>query len=180
MDKQGFKGIVRIKKFNKDGVAQKLFQGNKVWDFLHKIFNLDIQIDGLTGEFTYEGVGYNAVTNKGIEIFMKRGGGLTINALSHMAIGEGTGGTTALASEITTGGGERASVTPTSELTTNAGDTLRFVNTFSFTDAFAVTEEGLLNAGASGDLGAYRTFPAVNVDDGDSLEITHDLVGSAS
>jgi Cu/Ag efflux protein CusF len=97
-----------------------------------------------------------------------------------MGLGIGTPTTTALGSEITTGGGERAAVTPSSQTTTVTGDTIRSTNTYSFTDTFAVTEEGLFNAVSSGDMIASRSFSAINVANGDSLQITHDIVFSAS
>lgn len=182
MDKTqvGFKGIVKLQLFDKDGNAKHLFQGNRVWDFLHDTFGVDIKLPFVTGRFTFEGIGYNAVTDAGISEIMKLAGGVTASPISHMAIGTGTGGTTALTTEIVADGGERAVVTPTSETTTSTGDTVRSVNTFTFTGSYAVTEEGLLNAGASGDLIAYRTFSAVNVASGDSLQITHDIVGASA
>lgn len=174
------KGIVRIQLQDKDGNSKPIFQSNALWDVIKKAFDLDIKLPFITGKYTTEGVMYNTITTAGLSETAKLLGGVAADAISHMAIGIGTGGTTALNSEISTGGGERAAVTPTSQTTTSTGDTVRSVNTFEFTDTFAVTEEGLLNAASSGDLIAYKEFSAVNVADGDSLQITHDIVMSTT
>jgi hypothetical protein len=165
---------------DKDGNRKPLFQNNKVWDVVHDLLNIDLKIPYITGKWTYEGVVHNAITNAGLSETAKLLGGVAADAISHMAIGIGTGGTTALNSEITDGGGERDAVTPTSETTSTSGDTIECDNTFSFTDSFAVTEEGLFNDASAGDMIAYRTFSAINVANGDSLQITHDIVMSTS
>ena len=179
-EKTGVKGIVRMRLFDKEGNQKTLFQGNGLWDILNKSLGIDLKVPFLTGNYTLEGVMYNLITNAGLSETAKLLGGVSADAISHMAIGIGTGGTTTLNSEIVTGGGARAAVTPTSETTTSTGDTVRSVNTFEFSDTFAVTEEGLFNNESAGDMIAYRTFSAVNVADGDSLQITHDIVMSTT
>jgi len=180
IEKTGMKGIVRIQLLDKEGNNKPIFQGNKVWDVIQKALKLDVRLPFITGRYTLEGVMYNTITTAGISETAKLLGGVAADAISYMAIGIGTGGTTTLNSEITTGGGARSAVTPTSETTDSSGDTARSVETFNFTGTFAVTEEGLLNADSSGDLIAYKTFSAVNVADGDSLQITHDIVVSTT
>ena len=174
------RGIVKIQLLDKDGNNKPIFQGNSLWDAINKAFKLDIKLPFITGKYMTEGVSYNTITTAGLSEAAKLLGGVAADAISYMAIGIGTGGTTTLNSEIVTGGGERDAVTPTSQTTSTSGDTARSVNTFSFTAGFAVTEEGLLNASSAGDLIAYKTFSAVNVADGDSLEITHDVVMSTT
>lgn len=176
IDKTGMKGIVELKLYDAEGRAKSLFQPNKVWDMLNKLFKADVRIPFITGTWTKTSVVYNTVTTAGLSECAKLLGNIAADPISHMAIGIGTGGTTTLNSEITTGGGQRAAVTPTSETTTSSGDTVQSVHTFSFTGSFAVTEEGLFNAASNGDLIAYRTFSAVNVANGDSLQITHKIV----
>lgn len=176
----GMKGIVRIQLLDKEGNSKSIFQGNNLWEKINKALKLDVRLPFITGRYTREGVMYNTITTAGLSETAKLLGGVAADPVSHMAIGIGTGGTTALNSEITTGGGERDAVTPTSQTTTSTGDTIRCVNTFEFTDTFAVTEEGLLNAESTGDLIAYKTFSAVNVASGDSLQITHDIVMSTT
>jgi len=179
-DNAGMKGIVKIQLLDKEGNSKSIFQGNDLWEKINKAFKLDVRLPFITGRYTKEGVMYNTITTAGLAVTAKRLGGVTANSISHMAIGTGTGGTTTLFSEITTGGGARAVVTPTSQTTSTTGDTIRCTKTFEFTGTFAVTEEGLLNASSSGDLIAYKTFSAVNVANGDSLQITHDIVMSTT
>lgn len=95
----------------------------------------------------------------------------------YLAIGTGTtaaaAGDTALQTEITTGGGARASATATQVTTSVTNDTTQLVYTWNFTSTFAVTEEGILDAASSGNLLAHQVFSAVNVANGDSLQVTH-------
>lgn len=178
--KIGMRGIVEMELRDELGNSKKIFQGNKLWKLLSKGLRLDVKIPLLTGNWTFKSIDCNAITNAGLSETMKLLGGVSADPISYMAIGIGTGGTTTLNSEITTGGGERVAVTPTSETTTTSGDTCQSVNTFTFTDSFAVTEEGLLNNASGGDLIALREFSAINVASGDSLQITHKIVASAS
>ena len=175
----GLKGIVKMQLRDKDGNIKQLFQGNKIWDRLHKAFGIDLKIPFLTGKWTTEEVIYNTITNAGLSEAAKLLGGIAADPVSYMGLGTGTPTGTALQSEITDGGGERAAVTPTSQDTNVTGDTNRSVKTFAFTDSFAITEEALFNASSSGDMIASRSFSVVNVGNGDSLQITHDLVMTA-
>ena len=175
----GVKGIVRMQLRDKDGNVKKLFQGNGIWEFLHKNLNLDLRVAGLTGSWTDKEVVYNTITNAGLAVIAKRLGGITANPITHMAIGTGTPSATALGTEITTGGGERAAVTPASATTTVTDDSIRCTNTFTFSNTFAITEEGLFNAASSGTMAASRSFSVINVSSGDGLQITHDIVMTA-
>jgi len=97
-------------------------------------------------------------------------------AFTFIAIGTGTvapaAGDTALGAEITTGGGARAAATASRVTTDVTNDTAQLVLTFNFTLSFAVTESGVLNAAAAGVLLARQTFSAINVANGDSLQVT--------
>ena len=178
--KIGIRGIVEMELKDELGNSKKIFQGNKLWKLISKGLKIDVRIPFLTGNWTLKSIDCNAVTNAGLEVIMKLLGNISANPISYMAIGIGTGGTTTLNSEITTGGGERVLVTPETETTTTTGDTCQVVNSFTFTDDFAVTEEGLLNADIAGELIAVREFSAINVANGDSLQITHKIVASAA
>lgn len=182
VEKTGVKGIVRIKLLDKEGNVKKLFQGNKTWDFLKSVFNLDIKLPYITGNYTTQGLMYNTITAVGLALTAKRLGGVSADPISHMAIGVGTPTTTALGSEITTYGGAIAGVTPASATTTSTDDTIRSANTYTFTAGadFAITEEGLFNGASAGTMVASRTFSAINVVSGDSLQITHDIVMSTT
>ena len=100
-------------------------------------------------------------------------------AFDYIALGTGTtaadAGDTTLETEITTNGGERrggGDVTGTRVTTSVTDDTAQLVTTFAFTGSFAITESGILNAGALGELLARQVFAAINVASGDSLQIT--------
>ncbi len=180
-EKTGLKGIVRIEVTDKDGNAKSLFQGNAFWSLLKKWLKLDIKLPFITGRYTQEGVMYNTITAAGLVHAAKLLGGIGGGAaISHMAIGIGSPAANALGSEISSGGGARAAVTPTSQETNIADDTVRSVKTFEFTGSFAVTEEGLFNHESAGDAIATRSFSAINVANGDSLQITHDIVMSTT
>lgn len=99
-------------------------------------------------------------------------------AFDYIALGSGSGQTassTTLATEITTNGGARrggANATGTTVTTSVTDDTAQLVTTFSFTGTLAITESGVFNAGASGDMLCYQDFSVINVGNGDSLQIT--------
>jgi len=96
---------------------------------------------------------------------------------NYIAIGEGTtpaaATDTALETEITTAGGERATATVTKETTDVANDTIVLTKTFTFTGSFNISESGVLNDAAAGDLLNHQVFSAIPVLSGDSLELTH-------
>ncbi len=95
---------------------------------------------------------------------------------THIAIGTGTTGEaasqTALVTEISTGGGQRAVASVSRITTTTTNDTARWIITYSFTSSFAVTESGIFNAASSGTMLARKVFAAINVVNGDSIQIT--------
>lgn len=97
-------------------------------------------------------------------------------AFDYIAIGTGTNAAaatdTTLQTEITTGGGARAAGTGTRVTTSVTNDTAQLVVTFNFTSSFAVTESGILNASSSGTMLCRQVFSAINVANGDSLQIT--------
>lgn len=98
-------------------------------------------------------------------------------AFDYIAIGEGASGPsatdTALGSESHRGAG-----TGTRTTTTVTNDTAQLVYTFNFSSSYAITEAGIFNA-ASGPLMLCRTvFSAINVVNGDSLQVTYKVVVS--
>ncbi len=98
------------------------------------------------------------------------------NEFDYIAIGTGTNAAAAtdtqLQTEISSGGGQRAGATGTRVTTSVTNDTAQFVVTYNFTSSFAVTESGVLNAASTGDLLCRQVFSAINVANGDSLEVT--------
>lgn len=102
--------------------------------------------------------------------------GVITNFFEHIAIGTGAtaaaAGDTACQTEISTGGGSRAAGT-TSRVTTDVtNDTAQVVVTYNFTASFAVTESCLLDSITTGVLLARQVFSAINVVNGDSLQVT--------
>ena len=100
----------------------------------------------------------------------------TEDTFDYMAIGIGSGQTiadTALDSEITTAGGERrGGVDVVATLTGTDDEILQFQTTYTFTDAFAITEAGIFNDASVGTMLCYQDFTAISVVNGDSLQIT--------
>jgi hypothetical protein len=179
-NKSGVKGSVQRVLVDKNGVRKAMFADNWLWKLIKKNFNLDIQIPFITGNWTINPIKDNLVTTVGKAAVADQLGGTTTAPMTCVAIGIGTDAAaaadTTLGSEITTNGGERGAATVSNQTTTTAGDTERWIKTFTFTGAFAVTEEGILdNNTAGGVLLARQVFSAVNVVSGDSLQITHNI-----
>lgn len=119
----------------------------------------------------------NLITNAGkAGVASRINGAGSEAAFTYIAIGTGTtaaaAGDTTLETEITTGGGERGLATASRTTTDVSNDTATLVKTFSFTSTFAVTEAGALNAASTGVLLNRQVFTAVNVVNGDSLQVT--------
>lgn len=118
----------------------------------------------------------NLVVNTGKAAVAGLINGVVTNFFEHIAIGTGTtapaAGNTALETEISTNGGQRASGTTSRVTTDTTDDTAQVVVTYNFTGSFAVTESGLFDAISSGTMLARQTFAAINVANGDSLQVT--------
>jgi len=163
-----------------DWASKPLFAGNFVWSIFNKLFGIDLKIPFITGSWTNQAVKANLVTTVGKAAVADQVGGTTTSPMTAIAIGIGTtgaaAGDTTLESEIVSVGGERGAAAVTNVTTTTADDTERWIKTFSFTGSLAVTEEGVLdNNAAGGVLLARQVFAAVNVVNGDSLQITHNV-----
>jgi len=93
-------------------------------------------------------------------------------AFSYLAIGTGVVAAsvndTALGTE-----NDRGSATVSRDTVSVANDTSKFVKNFAFTGSVAVTEAGIFNDVSVGVLLARSVFDAINVVDGDSLEISY-------
>lgn len=124
----------------------------------------------------------NVITNAGLaevaSLILSDNPG-TATAFDYIAIGTGTTGEqatdTALELEISSGGGERAAATGTLTTTTVTNDTAQLQHTYNFSSSFAVTEAGVFNAASNGTMLCRKTFSAVNVANGDSLQITYKI-----
>jgi hypothetical protein len=103
-------------------------------------------------------------------------------AFTYLAVGTGTtspaAGNTALEAEIVDSGLARVNATASRVTTSVANDTARLTTTFTVTGTKAVTEAGILNASSSGTLLCRQVFSAVNVINGDSLQLTYSVQNS--
>jgi hypothetical protein len=121
----------------------------------------------------------NALTNTGFaEVAGLIGTDVTSGrtAFDYIAVGTGTTAATAtdtaLETEVTDSGLARAAGTGTRVTTTVTNDTFQLLKSFSVTGTVAVTESGVLNASSSGVMLCHQTFSAINVVNGDTLQIT--------
>lgn len=136
-----------------------------------------LRIPGITGSYGKTRTIRNLVTSAG-----KAGVASRINgsggeaAFTYIAMGTGTTAAnvadTTLETESATSGLSRANATASRVTTTVTNDTAQLVNTFTITGSVAVTESGVLNAASVGTLLCRQTFSAINVVNGDSLQVT--------
>jgi hypothetical protein len=183
--KIGVHGIVTRRLYDKDGNPVKMFQENKFWDFLNGLFNWDIKIPFVTGKWTAEPIVCNDITDTGLSriaglIVGEQVGEADIEPFTYLAIGTGTATASGLGSEIDSGGGERAAGEISTVTTATTDDTAQIVEEWEFTSSFAITEEGWFNDASAGDLLAFRNFSAVNVENGNKFEVTHQIVVAES
>jgi hypothetical protein len=190
---------VQYKVVDKNGKVKKIFAdnainkaifsffrrivGNPIADgqvkpgFLNHLAAYGLRIPFLTGQWVGSLNISNLVTDAG-----KAGVASRINAAGGEAaftyIGVGTGTTaanaadTTLQTELATSGLSRAAATASRVTTDVTNDTAQLVYTFTVTGTAAVTESGVFNAASSGVLLARQVFSAINVVNGDSLQIT--------
>ncbi|MCK4500875.1 hypothetical protein KAU11_10270 [Candidatus Babeliales bacterium] len=171
---------------DKNGNVKPMFALNKLGQFLMKKGMISpntskallsaFMLGGMRNEMHIA----NLITNTGMAGVASRINGSGAEAaFTYVAIGIGAVASavtdTALGSEIVTGGGERAVATASRTTTDVTDDTATLVLTYNFTATFAVTEAGALNAGAAGVLLNRQVFSAVNVANGDSLQVTIDI-----
>ena len=163
---------------DKDGNLKKLFQPNALGLWLLKagLLSPRVKVPFIFGNYAASMTISNLVVDAGKAGVAGLINGVVTNFFEYIAIGTGAvapaAGDTALGAEISTGGGARAAGT-TSRVTTDVtNDTAQIVVTFAFTSSFAVTESGVLDSAAAGTLLARQTFSAINVVNGDSLQVT--------
>lgn len=172
------KGIVTRRLYDKEGNPTKMFRENKFWEFLNSVFNLDIKVPFITGNWTLDPVVHNDLTPAGFAAVASLIIGGSVDAFKYLALGTGTATASGLETEITSSGGERAEGVTSLEEIDEEDDTAQVVHEWTFTGDLAITEEGLFNGSSSGSPGtmlAYRNFSAINVENGMKLEITHQV-----
>lgn len=182
------KGRFRIKQNitfqlrGKDGKVKSIFAPNKLFSKLIESGILSPKawkVPVIFGSWKDSVTISNLVVDAGKAGVASRLNGAGAEAVfTWIALGTGVvaaaAGDTTLGTEITTGGGQRASASASRVTTDVTNDTARLVNTFNFTSTFAVTESGVLNAAAVGTLLSRQVFAAINVNNGDSLQVTWD------
>lgn len=129
---------------------------------------LKITVRGADGQIKQEEEVKNLVVTTGLAYIASRMKDTTATAMSHMAVGAGTGnaaaGDTALGSEL-----GRVALTSTT-VTANA---VAYVATFAAgTGTGAVTEAGIFNANSAGTMLCRTKFAVVNKEAGDTMSIT--------
>ncbi len=167
-----------------DGKVKKTFQENALFRWLMRKGILSPhawKVPFLLGHWTDYAMRSNLVTNAGLgEVTNLMGNVSSPTAFGYIAVGTGTtaaaAGNTALETEVATSGLSRAASTNTRQTTTTTNDTAQFLKSFSVTGSVAVTESGVLNAASSGVLLCRQVFSAINVANGDTLQITWKVV----
>lgn len=119
----------------------------------------------------------NLITNAGFALIAGRiNGSGSPAAATYIAVGTGTTAAnvadTTLETESATAGLSRAAASVSLVTTTVTNDTAQMVVTYTVTGTVAVTESGVLNAASTGTLLCRQVFSAINVVNGDSLQIT--------
>ena len=94
-------------------------------------------------------------------------------AFSNIAIG--TGSTQAFADSATQLVSEtaRETATTSTDTTDDTGDTSKFVATFNFTASGTINEVAVLNASSNGTMLCAQYISDINVESGDSLQVTY-------
>jgi len=115
-----------------------------------------------------------AVTTAGMIEVCKLMTGVAADAFTYVALGSGTNtpaaGDTTLQTEISTNGGGRV-VADTHEY--QATNKAVWIKEFTFSGSLGITECGVFNAAASGDMLVRHVFPAtINVVNTDTLTLT--------
>ena len=141
--------------------------------------NITISAYDINGKLKDQRIISNLITNAGFAGQASRCNGDGAEAaFTYIAVGTGTTaaavGDTTLETETAASGLSRAAGTASRKTTDVTNDTASLTKTFTVTGTVAVTESGVLNAAAAGTLLSRQVFSAVNVINGDSLQITWD------
>lgn len=167
-----------------DGKFKPIFQQNKLYTFAMKLgflspfsYQKSFLLQFILGKWSNTAKVANLITNAGFALIAGRlNGSGAPAAATYIALGTGVTAAnvtdTTLQTESATSGLSRANGSVSLVTTTVTNDTAQIVNTFSVTGTVAVTESGVLNAASSGTLLCRQVFAAINVINGDSLQIT--------
>lgn len=162
---------------DKNGNIKPIFQENFLWVWFKKHFDVSMPQMFLFGRWAGKKSLSNLVVSAGkAGVASRINGSGAETAFTYIAMGTGTNaaaaGDTTLQTELAASGLSRANSTASRVTTSVTNDTAQLQNTFSVSGTAAVTESGVLNAASNGTLLARQVFSAINVVNGDSLQIT--------
>lgn len=176
--KENVRYVVR----DKNGNVKKVFQ---TWGWVNRLIEggvlspLHPKIPLLFGYWSAEMRVSNLIVNAGAAAVAGIISGATAHPVfQYVAVGTGTASAaaadTALNAEILDSGLARGTATVSRVTTDVTNDTAQLVLSFSVTGTKAVTESGVFNhiGTAVGTMLARQTFSAINVVNGDTLQIT--------
>lgn len=172
---------------DKSGKLKKLFSPNKLAIYLLKrglIKPTFVKIPFLLGNWRDSMRMANLITDAGLAGIASRiNGSGAAAAFTYIAVGTGTNAAavtdTTLQTETTDSGLGRAAGTASLTTTNETNDTASLTKTFTVTGTKAITESGVLNASSAGTLLARQVFSAINVQNGDVLQVDWDIVTTA-
>lgn len=177
---------VEFRVWDKDGKAKKLFNDNGLARALIQSNILSpLWINSkyapflapFLGSYRTVKLGRNKIVNAGLALAagLLNGSGSPTTP-TWIAVGTGVVAVnatdTTLGTETSTSGLARATATVSLVTTTATNDTAQWLKSFTVTGTVAVTESGVLNASSVGTLLCRQTFSAINVVNGDTLQIT--------
>lgn len=162
-----------LEKFlQKPAIANKAVSKREGWMF--------VDVRDSKGNLKESRIIKNLITDAGLAGAANRLGGIGTAAFTYIALGTGVtaanAADTTLETELAVSGLSRVNATVSAVTTTVTNDTLQLANTFTVTGTAAITEAGILNAGAGGTLLSRLVFSAVNVINGDSLTVTYKII----
>jgi len=121
----------------------------------------------------------NTVTTFGDKLVANRLSGASLGAPSHMAVGTGTGATSAYNSLVTEN--DRNALTSTTQGTGANDNDVIYVGDWAAGDATAaLTEAGIFNAASGPGMMVVASFSAINKGASDTLQITWTVTFGAS
>jgi hypothetical protein len=152
-------------------IKEKEQVGMKGWIKIDHFDKKGILIESVETPNTVVNVGFTEVAG----LFCSDVAG-SYTAFDYIGVGTGVSAATytntTLGTEIIDSGLARAASTGTLTTENVANDTAQFVHQFSITDTQAVTESAVFNDSSAGKMLCRQTFSAINVADGDTLQIT--------
>ncbi len=160
------------------GVIKPVFQPNQLFLMLKGLNKVSLfNRNPLLGSWQPRLLVSNLITDDGDAGAASRlNGDGAEAAFTYIAVGTGTTGAnnndSTLETELAADGLTRAAGSASRSTTDSTNDTAELTKTFSVTGTQAVTESGVLNASSDGVLLSRQTFAAINVINGDSLQIT--------